>query len=179
LLQQALLNDNADAAVKLSQKIISTQLQAIALGAMNPLSGWNQNIADVIASLVNLQTELAKVSGTALTAGQLLAADFAAVVVDMNDPSFAAADAETKAALAGLAALSGGSVGNTTISPSYVDDVFMRNAATGAFNATSQTINLVVDGQVLTSVVTNGQQDTSASGISPAVSRINPYSSGF
>jgi hypothetical protein len=179
LLQQALLNDNAEAAVKLSQKIISTQLQAIALGAMNPLSGWNTNIADVIASLVNLQTELAKVSGTALTAGQLLAADFAAVVVDMNDPSFAAADAETKAALAGLAALGKGSVGNTAISPSYVDDALLRNATTGAYNNNMQTINLVVDGQILTSVVTNGQQNTSASGVSPAVSRLNPYSSGF
>jgi hypothetical protein len=179
LLQQALLNDNADAAEKLSQKVIQAQLQAIALGALNPLSGWTGDIAAVIESLVNLQAELAKVSGIALTGSQLLAGDYASAVADINDPSFAAADAETKAALAGLAALGKGSVGNTAISPSYVDDILMRNSATGAFNATTQTINLVVDGQVLTSVVTGGQQNTSASGVSPAVSRLNPYSSGF
>jgi len=179
LLQQALLNDNADAAGKLAEKVIQTQLQAVALGALNPLSGWTGDIAAVIASLVNLQTELAKVSGIALTGSQLLAGDYASAVADINDPSFAAADAETKAALAGLAALGKGSVGNTAISPSYIDDVLQRNSTTGAYNNNMQTINLVVDGQVLTSIVTNGQQDTSASGVSPAVSRLNPYSSGF
>ena len=193
LLQQALLNDNADAAGKLAEKVIQAQLQAIALGALNPLSGWTGDIAAVIASLVDLQAELLKVTGATLTGKQLLTTDFAQVVADSTDTSFLKSQEETDAALQllkdalaaskdvgdKLAGLLGGNNSDTAISPSYIDNFMLRNATTGAYNNSTQTINLVVDGQVLTSVVTNGQQDTSASGISPAVSRINPYSSGF
>jgi hypothetical protein len=193
LLQQALLNDNADAAGKLAEKVIQAQLQAVALGALNPLSGWTGDIAAVIKSLVDLQAELAKVTGATLTGKQLLVTDYAQAAADSIDTSFIdIVQPETDAALAALAdaiakskatqdALAGLLGGNTktAISPSFVDDVLLRNATTGAYNNNMQTINLVVDGQILTSVVTNGQQNTSASGVSPAVSRLNPYSSGF
>ena len=166
LLQQALLNENADAALKLSQKIISTQLQAVALGALDPLSGWNGSIASVIASLVDLQAELTKVSGVALTGSQLLAKDYAEVIVDVEDPAFEAATKATKEFLA-----------NTTAGPVMNGS---WNGFGGGGNGTpgtsfpDQTINLVVDGAVLASVVTNQQQNTSASGVDPFTSRLNP-----
>jgi hypothetical protein len=175
LLQQALLNENADAALKLSQKIITTQLNAVALGALNPLSGWNQNIGEVIESLINLQRELAKVGEVALTGGQLLAADFAEVIVDLNDPSFDIADAETKAFLAGLKALSSGSVASNT-GPSYVDDFTRRNQSTGRYSDNAfqnAVINVMLDANTLTGAVTSGQQNTTASGIIVGTSRIN------
>jgi hypothetical protein len=175
LLQQALLNENADAALKLSQKIITTQLNAVALGALNPLSGWNQNIGEVIGSLIDLQRELAKVGEVALTGGQLLAADFAEVIVDLNDPSFDIADAETKAFLAGLKALSSGSVASNT-GPSYVDDFTRRNQSTGRYSDNAfqnAVINVMLDANTLTGAVTSGQQNTTASGIIVGTSRIN------
>jgi hypothetical protein len=175
LLQQALLNENADAALKLSQKIITTQLNAVALGALNPLSGWNQNIGEVIGSLIDLQRELAKVGEVALTGGQLLTADFAAAVADEFDPSFDIADAETKAFLAGLKALQSGSVASNTNDLNYVDDFISRNRRSGQYDTAFQNavINVMLDANTLTGAVTKGQQDTTASGIVVGTSRIN------
>ena len=175
LLQQALLNENEDAALKLSQKIITTQLNAVALGALNPLSGWTQNIGEVIASLIDLQTELAKVGQVALTGSQLLTADFGAAVADEFDPSFDIADAETKAFLAAMKALSGGSVANNSVGPSYIDDFMRRDQSTGRLDTAFQNaiINVMLDPNTLTGAVTKGQQDTTASGIVVGTSRLN------
>jgi hypothetical protein len=175
LLQQALLNENADAALKLSQKIISTQLQTIALGAMNPLSGWNSDIASVIESLVNLQAELAKVSGVSVTGSQLLAADFAEAVVDANDTSYDDIFAETEAYLASLKALGSGSVASNSGDLNYVDDFMRRNRSSGQYDTAFQNavINVMLDANTLTGAVTKGQQDTTASGIVVGTSRIN------
>jgi hypothetical protein len=175
-LQQALLNENADAALKLSQKIITTQLNAVALGALNPLSGWNQNIGEVIESLINLQRELAKVGEVALTGGQLLAADFAEVIVDLNDPSFDIADAETKAFLASMKALSSGSVAGNAGGYDYVDDFMRREQSSGGFKNNpfqNAVVNVMLDANTLTGAVTSGQQNTTASGIVVGTSRIN------
>jgi hypothetical protein len=166
LLQQALLNENADAALKLSQKIISTQLQAVALGALDPLSGWNGSIASVIASLVDLQAELTKVSGVALTGSQLLAKDYAEVVVDAEDPAFEAANKATKDFLA-----------NTTAGPIMNGS---WNGFGGGGNGTPGTsfpdvvVNVLLDPSTLTTTVTSGQQNTTASGVVVGTSRLNP-----
>jgi len=182
LLQQALLNDNADAALKLSQKVISAQLQAVALAAINPVEGWNANIAEVIASLLDLQKELVKVSGVALTASQLLAGDFAAVVADLNDPSWDAAQLETDAALAALDALTGGSVANAT--PPSMSNPYSWFGGSPAYNpmnsnAFNGTVNVLIDPRDLTTVVTSGQQNETASGIVVGTSRINKIGLGY
>jgi hypothetical protein len=176
LLQQALLNENEDAALKLSQKIIGTQLDAIALGAINPLSGWNSDIGIVIDSLISLQKELAKVSGVALTGSQILSADFAEVIADLNDPSFDIADAETKAFLAGLKALQNGSVAGNAGGYDYVDDFMRREQSSGGFKNNpfqNAVVNVMLDANTLTGAVTSGQQNTTASGIVVGTSRIN------
>ena len=187
LLQQALLNDNADAAGKLAEKVIQAQLQAVALGALNPLSGWTGDIAAVIAALVDLQAELLKVTGATLTGKQLLTTDYAQVLVDSTDKSFVDAQKETDAAkklledalaaskdvgdqLAGL--LGGKKVPATDYAfmSGYVDNFNYAKPNTQA----TQTINLVLDGQILTSVVTNGQQNSTASGVELSTVRLNP-----
>lgn len=181
LLQQALLNENEDAALKLSQKIITTQLNAVALGALNPLSGWNQNIGEVIASLIDLQTELAKVGQVALTGSQLLTADFAAAVADEFDPSFDIADAETKAFLAATKALAAGSVSANPYGPESGSFRGYSGGGQGIKNATfpDVNVNVLLNPKDLTTVVTSGQQNETASGIVVGTSRINKYPAGF
>ena len=176
LLQQALLNDNSDAALRLSQKIIKTQLDAIALGALDPLSGWNSSIADVINSLIALQNELAKISGVKLTGSQMLAADYAAALIDELDPSF---DLNTKEIEDFLNSLIDSSLGNTSAGTGYVDDFMRRNPSTGALSNTNPvTVNVLIDPKDLTTVVTSGQQNETASGIVVGTSRINKYPGG-
>lgn len=176
LLQQALLNENSDAALRLSQKIIKTQLDAIALGALDPLSGWNSSIADVINSLIALQNELAKISGVKLTGSQMLAADYAAALIDEIDPSF---DLNTKEIEDFLNSLIDSSLGNTSAGTGYVDDFMRRNPSTGSLSNTNPvTVNVLIDPKDLTTVVTSGQQNETASGIVVGTSRINKYPGG-
>lgn len=169
LLQQALLNDNAESAAKLAQEIISTQLQAVALQAINPLNGWTGYIADVVASLVTLQEELAKVSEVKLTPSQLLAGDYAAAVIDMNDPSWDLAQLETDAALAALDAITAGSIS-------------MGSSGLANLGSGGQTtiINNTFNGSVLTeSGLSSTLANQNASGIPSNLVRTNPFGAGF
>jgi len=163
LLQQALLNDNSVEAAKLAQKIIGTQLQAVALAAINPVDGWTGSIADVIQSLIDLQRELANVSKVNLTPSQILASDYAAVIIDAQDPSFDLAQLETDAALAALDALSSLPTLDSLL-PNKNNSVVINN-----FN-----------GSVLTeSGLSSTLANQNASGIPSNLVRINPFSSGF
>jgi hypothetical protein len=59
-LQQAILNENADAAAGLSQQLLSSQLAAMKLSSTNPLSGWGKYFSDALEALRQLRDELAK-----------------------------------------------------------------------------------------------------------------------
>jgi hypothetical protein len=172
LLQQALLNENSDAALKLSQKIIATQLDALTLGGIDPLSGWNSSIETVIKSLIDLQKELAKVSGVALTSSQLLSQDAAAAELDAIDTSYDEAFEETRKY---LESLKNGSNATSMGATDYVDDFMRRNRSSGQYDTAFQNavINVMLDANTLTGAVTKGQQDTTASGIVVGTSRIN------
>jgi hypothetical protein len=179
LLQQALLNENSDAALKLSQKIIATQLDALTLGGIDPLSGWNSSIETVIKSLIDLQKELAKVSGVALTSSQLLSQDAAAAELDAIDTSYDDALEETRKY---LESLKNGSNATGIGATDYVEDFMRRNASTGRYSDTAfqnAVINVMLDANTLTGAVTKGQQDTTASGIVVGTSRINKLGGGF
>jgi len=168
LLQQALLNDNEDAAAKLAQTIITTQLQAIALGAQNPLFSWNENIATVIASLIDLQKELAKVSGAALTANQALTASYAEASVDVFDPRF---DDQTKAVNDFLGA-------NSSANPySWFAGSAPYDPRNG--NAFQGTINVLLNPADLTTTVTMGQNNSTASGVVVGTTRVNALPGGY
>ena len=176
LLQQALLNENSDAALKLSQKIIATQLDALTLGGIDPLRGWNSSIETVIKSLIDLQNELSKVSGVALTSAQLLSQDAAAAELDAIDTSYEDAFEETRKF---LESLKNGSNATSISGTNYIDDFMSRNPSTGARNSpTPLTVNVLLDPKDLTTAVTSGQQNETASGIVVGTSRINKYTGG-
>jgi hypothetical protein len=168
LLQQALLNDNDTAAAKLAQTIITTQLQALALGAQNPLNGWNENIMTVIGSLIDLQNELSKASGVALTMSQILAQDAAAAAADALDPSW---DNAIKANQDFLSA-------NSSPNPySWFSGSAPYDPMNG--NAFQGTINVLIDPATLTSVVTTGQNNSTASGVVVGTTRVNALPGGY
>jgi hypothetical protein len=176
LLQQALLNENSNAALKLSQKIIATQLDALTLGGIDPLRGWNSSIETVIKSLIDLQNELSKVSGVALTSAQLLSQDAAAAELDAIDTSYEDAFEETRKY---LESLKNGSNATSVSGTNYIDDFMSRNPSTGARNSpTPLTVNVLLDPKDLTTAVTSGQQNETASGIVVGTSRINKYTGG-
>jgi hypothetical protein len=173
LLQQALLNENSDAALKLSQKIIATQLDALTLGGIDPLRGWNGSIETVIKSLIDLQKELAKVSGVALTSSQLLSQDAAAAELDAIDTSYDDAFEETRKF---LESLKNGSNATTIGGANYIDDFMRREQSTGQYRDNAfqnAVVNVMLDANTLTGAVTSGQQNTTASGIVVGTSRIN------
>jgi hypothetical protein len=168
LLQQALLNDNEDAAAKLAQTIITTQLQAIALGAQNPLFSWNENIATVIKSLIDLQAELAKVSGDAITLSQRLTSDYAEAVIDEFDPRWE--DAK-KAVNDFLGA-------NSSANPySWFAGSAPYDPRNG--NAFQGTINVLLNPADLTTTVTMGQNNSTASGVVVGTTRVNALPGGY
>jgi hypothetical protein len=71
------------------------------------------------------------------------------------------------------------SLGNTSAGTGYVDDFMRRNPSTGALSNTNPvTVNVLIDPKDLTTVVTSGQQNETASGIVVGTSRINKYPGG-
>jgi hypothetical protein len=164
LLQRALLNDNADEAAKLAQKVISAQIQAIALAAINPVEGWTTSIADVIQSLIDLQKELANVSNVNLTPSQLLAGDYASVILDMQDTSWLSTQLETDAALALLDSLSNLPTLDGLL-PNQKNPVIINNNFMGS----------VLTESGLSSTLAN----QNASGINSNLVRTNPFGAGF
>jgi hypothetical protein len=184
LLQQALLNDNAEAAGKLAQTVITAQEAALLAQKSDPFGGWNDSLQIVLDNLKKLATELALL-GVAKVAPSTLALDAQNAITDSMNLDFIDIQAETDSAKKmlddALAASKkvtdqlAGLLGGTKTPP--VDYSYLYGYK-DAFNTSSlnqtQTINLVVDGQVLTSVVTGGQQNTSASGVTPTTTRLNP-----
>jgi hypothetical protein len=144
----------------------------LTLGGIDPLSGWNSSIETVIKSLIDLQKELAKVSGVALTSSQLLSQDAAAAELDAIDTSYDEAFEETRKY---LESLKKGSNATGTGATDYVDDFMRRNRSSGQYDTAFQNavINVLLDPNTLTGAVTKGQQDTTASGIVVGTSRIN------
>tara|TARA_R110000868_G_scaffold5007_5_gene31017 strand:+ start:288 stop:2012 length:1725 start_codon:yes stop_codon:yes gene_type:complete len=105
--QQAILTDNASLASKLSQQLLTAQIDAMVLSGANPFDAWTQGAIEALNAMMNLREELGKLTKPTITSGQqLLSNDYIAALVDANDPSFGITADETAAALAGLAALS-------------------------------------------------------------------------
>tara|TARA_R110000803_G_scaffold12685_2_gene36251 strand:- start:228 stop:2015 length:1788 start_codon:yes stop_codon:yes gene_type:complete len=105
--QQAILTDNASLAAKLSQQLLTAQIDAMVLSGANPFDAWTQGAIEALNAMMNLREELGKLTKPTITSGQqLLSNDYIAALVDANDPSFGITADETAAALAGLAALS-------------------------------------------------------------------------
>jgi hypothetical protein len=137
-LQQAILLENSKVAGELSQQLLGAQIDAIILSNTDPFGNWTDGAANALAAMIKLREEMGKLTKPVLTAGeQLLAQDFAAVILNQNDPEILAMEKEIRDGMAALSNLPKGGMTtpNTTLAGlNYQDDIFRRNPSTGALN---------------------------------------------
>jgi hypothetical protein len=128
--QQAILLDNAELAGKLSQQLLTAQIDAMVLASKSPFDAWTQGAIDALKAMINLREEIGKLSIPVLTPGQqLLASDYLAVLQDAIDPSFQQANDETQRVLDMFK-----NSGNVPNSANYQDAFSRPNAANGYTN---------------------------------------------
>lgn len=154
LLQQALLNDNATLAGKLAQTVLAANEAALLAEKNNPFGSWDSGLQTVLNNVRTLQAELAK----------------------LGTPEIALPKETKKATDAIIGGGLGGS--NTT---EYLDDFLRRNKMSGNLDQSFKNyiVNVLLDPKDLTTVVTSGQQNTTASGVVVGTSRINKYPAGL
>jgi hypothetical protein len=101
--QQAILLDNAELAGKLSQQLLTAQIDAQILASKSPFDAWTEGAISALKAMINLREEIGKLSKPVLTPGeQLLANDYIDVLNDANDPSFSNATSSVNDFLSGL-----------------------------------------------------------------------------
>jgi hypothetical protein len=172
-LQQAILLKNSEVASKLSQELLTAQIDAMILSNTDPFGRWTDGAANALAAMILLREEIAKLSKPILTYGeQLLAQDYAAAIIDATDSSYAAAQAEIAAALAGLSNLpqSGMSLAN------YQDAFARPNAASGYNNQTQLVVS--IDPMAAAAGVNVASINNTANGNSNSYSTIQSFKGG-
>jgi hypothetical protein len=127
--QQAILLDNAELAGKLSQKLLTAQIDATILAAKSPFDAWTTGAILALDAMIKLREEIGKLGKPILTPGeQLLANDYIDVLEDANDPSFAKNQAEIDAYLGNLSNMpKGNDLAN-------YQDAFARPNAANSYN---------------------------------------------
>jgi hypothetical protein len=193
LLQQALLNDNADAAGKLAQTVITAQEAALLAQKSDPFGGWNDSLQIVLDNLKKLATELALL-GVAKVAPTTLALDAQNAITDSMNLDFIDLQDETDAAKKLLDDALAASkkvtdqlnsmlgVGNHDISTSWFAGASGNGSTSSSIGGVGNpmgNITLMVDGQVLGAITTSQQQNTTASGVQLSTTRLNPLGTGF
>ena len=190
-LQLALLQGNADAAGKLSQKLIETQIAALQVQASDPFALMNTHILDALNSLNQLyaamlllntgKTSAWQAAVTAATNSNAFAYQQAGFDVlggtfsGSQDNSVTPADLATAAATLSNAQdtidqggnILGGTFGGSTNGSDFFSNSSSYNPLSG------MTVNVMIDPATLTSVVTTGQQNVTAGGIVVGTTRIN------
>ena len=173
-LQQALLNDNADAAGKLAQTILASQQAALLAEKTNPFGTWNDSLQVVLDNLRKMAIELAALGSKVIiptSEALLVAQDAAAAIADSFDTSFTD---QTSAVNDFLGTTTAGAADKPFSWMSGNGLSFTPSASSGA-----TTINLVLDGAVLGTAVTNQQNNSTASGVVVSTTRVNPYIGGI
>ena len=195
-LQRALLNENEEAAGKLAQTIIASQQAALLAQKTDPFGGWNDSLEIVLKGLKTMAEELAKLGAPKVLPMTTLDLDFQAAILDLENDEFdkllkdtenarkeldkanaAAEELRKKLATSGLIPDTSKSLPGYN----YVDDFMRRNPSSGSLDQSFKNaiINVMIDPKDLTTVVTSGQQNETASGIVVGTSRINKYPAGF
>jgi hypothetical protein len=99
-LQQAILMENADAAAKLGQELLTAQLAAVMASSTDPFGNWMTGIVNAIDGIIKLREEIGLLSKPLLTpAQQLLASDYSAALLDSVDMSYQLVNDETQQVL--------------------------------------------------------------------------------
>jgi hypothetical protein len=173
-LQQAILLENADVAGKLSQQLLSAQIDAMILGNLDPFGNFTDGAANALAAMIKLREEIGKLTKPILSASDImLNQDYAAAILDQSDPSYAL---EAAAIAAGLAALSNipSSGAATTSLGNYRDDFTTRNINTGERN-----IVITIDPLAAAAGVNVASINNTANGNSNSYSTIQSFAGGM
>ena len=194
-LQLALLTQNADAAAKLTQELLSTQIAALLVQQANPFDTWTKSMQDALTALIDLQKQMAQFSPvvptsaaaqSAITLGQ----DAAASIADLSglsssdlsllnlppDATYAAA----AAALAAATAANGAGIADLNtqagIGNSNGSSFFGGTAYPNAYNPMNGNVNVTVmlDGNQVVSYINNANQNTTVGGTQLQTVRNNP-----
>jgi hypothetical protein len=192
-LQRALLNENEEAAGRLAQTIIASQTAALLVQKADPFSGWNDSLQTVLRGLRTMADELEKLGAPKVMPVTTLDLDYQNVLLDLQNDEFDQLLKDTEAARKELdkANALADTLRGKLATSGLVKDSGITTPDNIAFGLTNPNqgyprasfpnvnVNVMIDPKDLTSVVTYGQQDSTASGIVVGTSRINKYTGGL
>jgi hypothetical protein len=192
-LQRALLNENEEAAGRLAQTILASQTAALLAQKADPFSGWNDSLQTVLNGLKTMATELEKLGAPKVLPVTTLDLDYQNVLLDLQNDEFDQLLKDTEAARKELdkANALADTLRNKLATSGLIKDSGITTPDNIAFGLTKGSqgyprasfpnvnVNVMIDPKDLTSVVTYGQQDSTASGIVVGTSRINKYPGGL
>jgi hypothetical protein len=171
-LQQAILLGNADAASKLSQELLTTQINAIILANIDPFGSFTSGAAAALKAMIELRNEMGTLTTPVLTRGeQLLAEDFLAAIQDQNDKSFDEAFEETKNF---LDSLRNQPIGNMDLN---YQDAFSRPNAGSGFTPTE--LRIFIDPTAAQYGIGVASVNNSANGNNNNYSTIQSFAGGM
>jgi hypothetical protein len=171
-LQQAILLGNTSAASKLSQELLTTQINAIILANIDPFGSFTSGAIAALKAMIELRNEMGKLTTPVLTRGeQLLAEDFLAAIQDENDKSFEEAFDETREFLDSLKNLPKGNMDQN------YQDAFSRPNAGSGFTPTE--LRIFIDPTAAQYGIGVASVNNSANGNSNNYSTIQSFAGGL
>jgi hypothetical protein len=175
-LQQAILLDNTKAAGELSQQLLTAQIDALILSNIDPFHKFTDGAANALAAMIKLREEMGKLTKPVLTAGeQLLAQDFAAAILDQNDPEILAMEKEIRDGMAALSNLPKGGMGAPSLE--NYQDAFARPNADRGFTPTE--LRIFIDPSAAQYGIGVASVNNSANGNSNNYSTIQSFAGGM
>jgi hypothetical protein len=175
-LQQAILLDNTKAAGELSQQLLTAQIDALILSNIDPFHKFTDGAANALAAMIKLREEMGKLTKPVLTAGeQLLAQDFAAVILDQNDSEILAMEKEIRDGMAALSNLPKGGMGAPSLE--NYQDAFARPNADRGFTPTE--LRIFIDPSAAQYGIGVASVNNSANGNSNNYSTIQSFAGGM
>jgi hypothetical protein len=175
-LQQAILLDNTKAAGELSQQLLTAQIDALILSNIDPFNKFTDGAANALAAMIKLREEMGKLTKPVLTAGeQLLAQDFAAAILDQNDPEILAMEKEIRDGMAALSNLPKGGMGAPSLE--NYQDAFARPNADRGFTPTE--LRIFIDPSAAQYGIGVASVNNSANGNSNNYSTIQSFAGGL
>jgi hypothetical protein len=171
-LQREILLGNADAAAKLAQELLSVQIAAIIAGNVDPFGQLSDSVLEALRSVRQLRTELELLGAAKVkTPAQILAEDYQDVLINMADPSFDLAMAETRAFLDSLK-----STPSSNMDLNY-QDAFSRPNADRGFTPTE--LRIFIDPTAAQYGIGVASVNNSANGNSNNYSTIQSFAGGL
>ena len=171
-LQREILLGNADAAAKLAQELLSVQIAAIIAGNVDPFGQLSDSVLEALRSVRQLRTELELLGSPKVkTPAQILAEDYQDVLINMADPSFDLAMAETRAFLDSLK-----SAPSSNMDLNY-QDAFSRPNADRGFTPTE--LRIFIDPTAAQYGIGVASVNNSANGNSNNYSTIQSFAGGL